>query len=275
MRTWGRLPGSGWPFARLAWVCLLFAMLLLGPPGLRAEPLLDLPRYAQIDRAALERYAARTVGRRVAQAEKAGELGCLRYCEMIARAFARVSAVAREQGEPEGGALQWRLVVTTSRGEAALSLPGGYVLVSEDMIASLNLSEAELAFILSHEVAHVLMQHEAEALEFLQATLTPRGLTRSVFDLYAELDYNAAALLRIESLMQNGELEADYAGLLLGTQAGYPPPAMLSALAKMAAGEQRRAGIVNTHPVMAARLARLQNALPVAERLAQSRAAGR
>jgi putative metalloprotease len=259
---------------RAAGLCALFAMLP-APPLAHAEPLLDLPRYAQIDRAALERYAARTVGRRVAQAEKAGELGCRRYCEMMARAFAKVAAVAREQGEPEGGALQWRLVVTITRGEAALSLPGGYVVVSEDMIASLNLNEAELAFILSHEVAHVLMQHEAEALEFLQATLTPRGLSRSVFDLYAELDYNAAALLRIESLMQSGELEADHAGLLLGAQAGYPPSAMLSALAKMAAGEQRRAGIVNTHPRMAARLARLQAVLPVAERLAQARAARR
>jgi Zn-dependent protease with chaperone function len=259
-----------------AWIKPLFVLALwaLALPA-PAEPLLDLPRYPQIDRAALERHAARTLATRLNQARDAGELGCLRYCEMIAHAFARISAAAREQGEPEGGAVQWRLVVTTTRGEAALSLPGGAIIVSEDMIASLGLSEAELGFILAHEVAHVLMQHEAEALEFLQATLMPRGLSRSVWDLYAELDYNTGALLRLESLMQRGELEADYAGLLIGAQAGYAPAGMLSALAKIAGGEQARSGIVNTHPLMAARLARVRTFLPVAERLVELRAAGR
>jgi hypothetical protein len=50
---------------------------------------------------------------------------------------------------------------------------------------------------------------------------------------------------------------------------------MLSALAKIAGGEQARSGIVNTHPLMAARLARVRTFLPVAERLVELRAAGR
>ena len=259
-----------------AWRSGLFALAVLAggmgtPAPLRAEPVMDLPRYPQIERAALERYAARTLATRTAQARNAGELGCRDHCAMIARVFERVAGAAREQGEPDGGAVQWRLIVTTTPGEAALSLPGGHVLISEDMIAALGLSEAELAFVLAHEVAHVLMQHEAEALDYLQATLTPRGLRRSVWDLYAELDFNAAALLRIESLMQQGELEADYAGLLLGAQAGYAPAEMLGALAKMAAAEQRRSRVVNTHPQMVERMARLQGFLPVAERLAQLR----
>ena len=255
MRTGGRIKDA----LRAGALATMLALPCAAPVA-RAGPVIDLPHYPQIDRVALERHAARTLARREAQARAAGELGCVRYCAMFERVFGKVTAAAREQGEPEGGAIAWRLVVTTTRGEAALSLPGGVVLVSEDMITSLALDETELAFILSHEVAHVLMQHEAEALEFLQATITPRGLTRSVWDLYAELDYNAAALLRLESLMQQGELEADYGGLLLGAQAGYAPAAMTGALVKMAAVEIRRRAVVTTHPVMAERLAQRQAA---------------
>jgi len=87
------------------------------------------------------------------------------------------------------------------------------------MIASLRLTEAEVAFIIAHEVAHVLLQHEAECLDYLQATLLPHGVRRTVRDLYAEMDYDAGALLSMESVMQRGEMEADYAGMLLGAQA--------------------------------------------------------
>jgi len=91
-----------------------------------AAPLLDLPQYPQIDQHALERYAHLTVEKREAQARAAGELGCLRYCEMLTRAYTRVTRAAREQGEA-ADAIRWRLIVTTTRGEAAMSLPGGYV----------------------------------------------------------------------------------------------------------------------------------------------------
>jgi len=260
-----------------AWRVALFALLLAGLPVLPgaagASPLFELPEHPQIDRVALERYAARTLRLRESQARGAGEFGCLRYCAMLERAFARIAAAAREQGEPAGGQLQWQLVVTRTRGEAALSLPGGHIVVSEDMIAELGLSEAELAFIIAHEAAHVLLQHEAEVLDYLQASLLPRGLHRSVWDLYAELDYNTAALLRLQGLMQQGELEADFAGLLLGAQAGYDPAAMRSALAKIAAGEQQRSGIVRTHPAMARRLTQIEGAMPMARRLQELTAA--
>ena len=240
----------------------------LWPALCGAGPLLDLPQYPQIDAIALQRFAGRTLARHEARARVAGELGCLRYCEMLARVFARVTAVAREQGGA-AGAVDWQLVVTTTPGEAALSLPGGHIVISEDLVGSLGLSEPELAFVIAHEAAHILLQHEAEALDYLQATLLPHQVKRTVWDLYAELDYDAGALLRIEGLMQRGELEADSAGLLLGAQAGYPPQAMRSALQKIAAGESARSGIVATHPALARRLAQLARVMPVAERVVE------
>lgn len=245
----------------------LWCALALGlPDPCAAAPLIDLPQYPQIDSAALERHAQRTYARQEAQARAAGELGCVRDCAMLARVFERVVVAARQEGA-EARAVPWRLTVVTTPGEAALSLPGGQIVISEHLITSLQLSEAETAFILAHEVAHVLLKHEAEVLDYLQATLTPRGLQRSVWDLYAELDYSAAALLRLESLMQRGELEADFAGLLLGVQAGYAPADMAGALTKMAAGETRRGAMVQTHPAMARRLEQQARLLPVAERL--------
>ncbi|HEY4375124.1 MAG TPA: M48 family metalloprotease [Burkholderiales bacterium] len=259
---------QGWRVG-MSLLCLLALPVLA-----RAAPVLDLPQYSAIDRDALERYAGRTLNRQESRARAAGELGCVRYCAMIGRAFARISRAAREQGEPAGGPVHWEMVITTTRGEAALSLPGGHLLISEGMIAELRLTEAEVAFILAHEAAHVLLQHEAQALDFLQATMTPRGVRRSVWDLYAELDYDTGALLRLQSLMQQSELDADFAGMLLGAQAGYDPAAMISALSKLAAGEQRRAGIVRTHPAWVQRLAAAKKALPMAGRLFDVTTAG-
>lgn len=241
------------------------ALLALVAGSARAAPLLDLPQYPQIDQQALERYAGLTVEKREAKARAAGELGCVSYCEMLARVYARVTRAAREQGGA-AQAIRWHLLVTTTRGEAAMSLPGGYIVISEDMIASLGLTEAEVAFIIAHEAAHVLLQHEAECLDYLQATLLPHGVRRTVRDLYAEMDYDAGALLRMESVMQRGEMEADYAGMLLGAQAGYAPAHMLGALAKLDAGSAK-GGIVRTHPAMLQRMQRLASVLPTAERV--------
>ena len=257
------LQGNG---SRRGWWLAWCALLL--PAFCCAGPLLDLPQYPQIDAAALQRFAARTLAKQEARARAAGELGCVRHCEMLARAFTRVTSAAREQGGA-AGAVAWQLVVTTTRGEAALSLPGGYIVISEDMVDSLQLSEAEVAFVIAHEAAHILLQHEAETLDYLQATLLPHQVKRTVWDLYAELDYDAGALLRLESLMQRGELEADFAGLLLGAQAGYSPQGMRGALQKIAAGDGARSGIVATHPAMARRLAQLARVMPIAERLAE------
>jgi Zn-dependent protease with chaperone function len=243
---------------------LLLALLL--PACCGAAPLIDLPQYPQIDENALERYALRTLNQREAQARGAGELGCVHYCDLLERAFARVAAAAREQGEG-ARAIAWQLTVTTTRGESALSLPGGHIVISEDMIAKYHLSEAELAFVIAHEAAHILLNHEAETLDYLQATLLPHGVQRSVWDLYAELDYDAGAMLRIESVMQQSEMEADFTGMLLGAEAGYPPAQMLSALKKIGAGGKHGDAIIHTHPDMLQRLQHLAGILPMAQRV--------
>lgn len=254
---------------RLASQALAFWLLgSLLPCACLAAPLIDLPQYPQIDQAALDRYALRTLARREEQARAAGELGCVRYCDLLSRAFARVTAAAREQGDA-ARAIPWHLVVTTSRGESALSLPGGHIVISEDMISRLGLNEAEVAFLIAHEAAHILLRHEAECLDYLQATLLPHDVRRTVWDLYAELDYDAGALLRIESVMQRGEMEADFAGMLLGAQAGYAPRQMLTALHKLDAGTHHGDAIVHTHPEMQQRLQHLAGVLPIADRVLQ------
>ena len=67
--------------------------------------------------------------------------------------------------------------------------------------------------------------------------------------------------------MQRGEMEADYAGMLIGAQAGYAPARMLSALKKIGASGKRGSAIVSTHPTMLIRLQRLSRVLPMAERV--------
>ncbi len=252
----------GWLLGLLGLLGLLVPCCCVG-----AAPLIDLPQFPQIDeatRSSATPFRTLAARRRAgARRRRTGLRALLRRCSS---GCSRGSpAAAREQGEA-ARAIPWNLVVTTTRGESAMSLPGGHIVISEDMISRLGLSEAEVAFVIAHEAAHLLLGHEAETLDYLQATLLPHGVKRTVWDLYAELDYDAGAMLRIESVMQQTEMEADYAGMLLGARAGYAPAQMLSALKKIDAGARRGNAIVHTHPAMLQRLQQLAKLLPIAER---------
>lgn len=107
----------------------------------------------------------------------------------------------------------------------AFALPGGLVFISEQMLAFLQ-SEAELAFVLGHEIAHVDQRHAIEALA-AQIALDRIGLG----------DVGAVADLPMQ-LVRRGyrkyqELEADIAGLHFATVAGYDPAAALSPLRRL------------------------------------------
>lgn len=144
-------------------------------------------------------------------------------------------------------------------------MPGGRILLSEGLIAEMSLGEAEIAFVLAHEVAHVLLQHERQTLALAQAMVQPRGLTRSVEDLYFQMGYDLGLLLELEPLLKASEMEADQAALLLGAMAGYRPEHLLGFLRKLAVSERGGDTLIATHPDGPARLAALRAALPLAQ----------
>ena len=120
-------------------------------------------------RASLERPALRAT----TSSDDAAEIRVGKLLESLAHGFAAryedaklaryVETVGqRIAARSERPRLPWRFIVLDSPVPAAYAMPGGVVVVSRGALAYLN-SEAELAAVLAHEVAHVAWRHSAVA----------------------------------------------------------------------------------------------------------------
>lgn len=220
---------------------------------------------AEVEHANADRIAAL-----VDRARRAGESGCRDDCGRLQRIFARLLPLARAQTR-RSATVPWSLTVVRSKDVQALALPGGQVLISETFLHEQALGDEAVAFVLAHEMAHCILEHERQALTFARMLL-PRDVPRTVADVYTEIDLNFALLKQLEPVMQQGEYEADELGLLLAGAAGFEPRRQLGMIEGEAARGDGPEPLIRTHPGAAQRLARLRQRLPLAERLfAQAR----
>jgi beta-barrel assembly-enhancing protease len=146
----------------------------------------------------------------------------------------------------------------------AYAMPGGYVFVTSAAIDLMH-NEAELAGVLSHEIAHVTQRHIVNALD-IRGSARGRTLTQisaGASDVYRvafeQVTEQALSLLREDGLQQVDEFEADEVGTLIMVQAGYQPTAYSRYLNRVnhadAAPLQE---LSKTHPSINLRLQRLR-----------------
>jgi predicted Zn-dependent protease len=114
----------------------------------------------------------------------------------------------------------------------AFALPGGYVYVTRGLLAALN-SEAELANVLGHEIAHVTLHHGAK--------MMVRSIAAQILSIGGAIasPKNAGEWLMVSTAMfqqinmgygREAELESDAQGMLTATTTGYDPRGMVSFL---------------------------------------------
>jgi metalloendopeptidase OMA1, mitochondrial len=147
-----------------------------------------------------------------------------RYQAVVQRIGNRIAAAANR---PDYG---WEFRVFASPEPNAFCLPGGKVGVYEGMIELCN-NEAELAVVVSHEVAHALQRHGGERMS--QGYLvngvenTMRYLTQDRDAVTRDRIMSAYGIASEFGVMlpysRKHELEADQVGLMLMSQAGYDP----------------------------------------------------
>ncbi|HZQ75188.1 MAG TPA: M48 family metalloprotease [Burkholderiales bacterium] len=243
----------------------LFALLLaLVPACSQAQRVLDLPQQAGFSAAEVNAYAARTYGARLRALRAARRLDpdpALK--ERLQRLMARLERAAAYE-VPASGAIAWEIHACSGCDENASSRPGGKLLVSAEFIARLQLRDEELAYLLAHEMGHVLAQH---AREFASAAryFVDNGARRTYGDIENELGQNLGVMLRMQPVSVQQELEADYIGFVLGAHAGFAPEAMLGLLRKLA---PERGALVDTHPSAPQRLEQARAMLDAMRRLA-------
>jgi predicted Zn-dependent protease len=199
--------------------------------------------------------------------------------EMVQRVGQRVKAgVERyfaEEGQSEALAgYEWAFNLIEGPEVNAFALPGGKVVVYQGLL-DVARTEAQLAAVVGHEIAHVVARHGNERLS--QSLLAQMGGTALSVALRSQPQatqqllmtaFGAGAqvgvLLPFSRLQEN---EADRLGLIFMAMAGYDPQAAVEVWQGMAArGQGGVPEFLSTHPADQTRIKNIQESIPEAKR---------
>jgi predicted Zn-dependent protease len=244
---------------------MIVAVLGLMPLAGGAQPLLEFRTDLAFHAGTVDEVAERGYRERLKSLAAAGRLDTdTALLDRLNRLLASLVAAARYE-LPAAADIAWEIHSCSRCGENAAAMAGGKLLVGEEFIAEMALGDDELAYLLAHEMAHVLAQHTRE-LATIARYIVDHGRYRQYEDIQRELDESIAVNLRMSVLYGQQEIEADYIGHILGARSGYRPEAMLSMLRKVLREE---GDTFMRHPDRNSRMQRAQSMLPIARRLNQ------
>jgi beta-barrel assembly-enhancing protease len=135
-------------------------------------------------------------------------------------------------------------LIDSSEIPRAYGLPGGFLYVDSALIFAAE-SEAELAGVMAHEIAHVAARHATRALtrkDLFHVTGSLSMLAGPVGIVLQDAG-GVAGPLSVKKFSRDSEYEADLLGIEYAYTAGYDPEALLSALEKLHALEASRAAM--------------------------------
>jgi len=156
----------------------------------------------------------------------------------------------------------WEVNVLVSEQVNAWCMPGGKIAVYTGLIDKLKITDAELAAVMGHEIAHALREHARERMGRQQAT----ALGTAALEIFTgvRLGQVGDALTQAVFVLPNSrenEQEADRIGVELAARAGYDPRAAITLWEKMTktSGGNAPPQWLSTHPSHATRIRDLQD----------------
>ncbi len=210
-----------------------------------------------VDRAAGQQYA-----QLMAEARKKGILN--RNAEQVQRVQTIVKRLIPPTTvfRPDAAKWNWEANVVSTDELNAWAMPGGKIAVYTGLIEKLKLSDAELAAVLGHEIAHALREHSRERISRQLATGAVVGIGAAILGVGqggADLAGMVADVTFNRPNSRTHESEADAIGAELAARAGYDPHGAVSVWKKMLdVGGNGPPQFLSTHPSPENRLKRLQ-----------------
>lgn len=171
---------------------------------------------------------------------------------------------------------QWEFVVFEDESPNAFALPGGKVGVHTGLF-QVTQTDAGLAAVIGHEVAHVVARHSGERMTRGVAAAGAAVLANEVLRRNTDMGntgqvatgaaLGGAAFLHVQSFSRSQELEADQLGALYMARAGYDPRESIGLWQRFAAYRKKSGGggtpqFLSTHPLDEVRIAKLREFMP-------------
>jgi predicted Zn-dependent protease len=168
---------------------------------------------------------------------------------------------------------QWEVNLIEDDSLNAWAMPGGKMIVYTGLL-KVTQSEAGLATVVAHEIAHVFAKHGAERMTqglvvemggvaLSKALSNSPDKTKNIFMKSYGVGTQVGVLLPYSRVH---ETEADHLGLIFMAMAGYDPNEAVNFWQRMAIAKQGSGTleILSTHPADSTRIRNIQNLIPKA-----------
>ena len=172
----------------------------------------------------------------------------------------------------------WEFNLVKDKQVNAFCMPGGKIVVYEGLL-SVARTEAELAVVLGHEIAHAVAKHSNERIsQQLMAQYGMALLSAALSEKSAVVQNAAVSAFGLGAQVgmmlpysRKHEYEADYMGIVFMELAGYDSDSSVTFWKRMAElGESSVPEILSTHPSDDKRIANLELKIAEAKAIAES-----
>jgi predicted Zn-dependent protease len=164
---------------------------------------------------------------------------------------------------PDAAKWAWEVHLISIDEVNAWCMPGGKMAIYTGLINKLQATDAEIAAVMGHEIAHALREHSREQISRQAGTQMGIGIVGALLGV-GELGQGIAGMVADVTLnlpkSRTAEVEADRIGVELAARAGFDPHAAVTLWEKMgkAGGGASGPNFLSTHPSPANRLADLR-----------------
>lgn len=162
--------------------------------------------------------------------------------------------------------LQWQFNLINSKEINAFAMPGGKIAFYSGILPVLQ-SDAGIAFVMGHEIGHVIGGHHAEGYSHQQVAGLASVLTQVIVgNSMASSLVSDGLSIGLLKFNRTQEYEADKYGMIFMAMAGYNPAEAIKAEQRMQALSKNSSGndFLSTHPSGQNRIQALQAFLPEA-----------